>query len=176
MDGITTGMAFLTGLGLPEVLLWVLSFAVVFGILTKIKVFNTKAPAALVSIIVGFMILLAVPGSVVSVIATMSTGLIVAAIGFLVILSLIEVGNIKGTKMAEDKDGNKYNQPMHPFAAHGTIMTIIVIGVAALIFWMSGGAALIGLGALPAIGAGTWLLIVVGLAVLWMFSEAPKEK
>jgi len=175
MTDLTTGMAFLTGLGLPEVLLWVLSFAVVYGILTKVAIFKTKAPAALVSIIVGFMILLAVPGSVISVIATMSTGLIVAAIGFLVILSLIEVGNIKGTKMAEDKAGNKYHQPMHPFAAHGTIMTIIVIGVAALIFWMSGGAALIGLGALPAIGAGSWLLIIVGLAVLWMFSEKEEK-
>jgi hypothetical protein len=171
MDGLTTGMAFLAGLGLPEVLLWVLSFAVVYGVLTKIGVFKTKAPAALVSIIVGFMILLAVPASVVSIIATMSTGLIVAAIGFLVVLALIEVGNVKGHIMGKDAKGNEGPVPVHPFTQHGTIMTILVIGVTALIFWMSGGAALIGLGSLPAIGAGTWLLIVVGLAVLWMFSE-----
>ncbi len=171
MTDLTTGMAFLTGLGLPEVLLWVLSFAVVYGILTKVAIFKTKAPAALVSIIIGFMILLAVPGSVISVIATMSTGLIVAAIGFLVILSLIEVGNIKVVGVKLDEKGNPHKVEDHPFKIHGSIMTILVIGVTALIFWMSGGAALIGLGALPAIGAGSWLLIIVGLAVLWMFSE-----
>jgi len=173
MDGITTGMAFLTGLGLPEVLLWVLTFAVVFGVLTKIGIFKTRAPAALVSIIVGFMILLAVPASVVGVIATLSTGLIVAAIGFLVILALIEVGNIKHVewKGVNEKTGKPVYDERHPFQAHGTVMTIIVIGIVALIFWMSGGAALIGLTSLPAIGMSTWLLIIVGAAVLWMFSE-----
>jgi hypothetical protein len=174
MTDLTTGMAFLTGLGLPEVLLWVLSFAVVYGILTKVAIFKTKAPAALVSIIVGFMVLLAIPAGVISIIATMSTGLIVAAIGFLVLLALIEVSNAKPLHNVGTSDKPNY-QPIHPFWKHGTIMTIIVIGVAALIFWMSGGAALIGLGALPAIGAGSWLLIIVGLAVLWMFSEKEEK-
>ena len=176
MDGLTTGMAFLAGLGLPEVLLWVLTFAVVYGILTKIKIFQTRAPAALVSIIIGFMILLAVPASVISVIATMSTGLIVAAIGFLVILSLIEVGNIGKQQIHKNDKGQVVGITReHPFSEYSTILTIIVIGIVALIFWMSGGAALIGLGSLPAIGAGTWLLIIVGAAVLWMFSEKEEK-
>jgi len=174
MDGITTGLAFLAGLGLPQILLWVLTFAVVFEILTKLNIMK-RAPAAIVSVVVGLFILLAVPVAVIAAIATMSTGMIVAAIGFIVVLALIEVGQIgpRGV-VAQDKDGNKEYGRIHPFSAHSTIMTIVVLAVAALIFWMAGGFALIGLPALPAIGMGTWILITVGLAVLWMLSEAKK--
>jgi hypothetical protein len=172
MDGITTGMAFLTGLGMPEILLWVLTFAVVFGILSKLKIFEKRAPAALISIVVGFFVLLAVPAGLIAVIATMSTGLLVVAIGFLVLLALIEVGNVKSTVLRErTKDGEKYG-PGHPFEAHGTIMAIILIVIAAAIFYLSGGWALLGFGTLPAIGLGTWLLVIVGGAVLWMLSES----
>ena len=50
-----------------------------------------------------------------------------------------------------------------------------VLVLAAIVFWLSGGAALIGFGALPAISMGTWLLVIVGAAVLWMLSESKTE-
>jgi hypothetical protein len=172
MIDVTTGLAFLTGLGLPEILLWVLTFAVVFEILMKLKILS-RAPATLVSIAVGLFILLAVPGAVIAAIATMSTGMIVAAIGFLVVLALIEVGQIgPHGVVAQDEKGNKKFGRIHPFSAHSTIMTIVVLAIAALIFWVAGGFALIGITAFPAIGLGSWLLVVIGAAVLWMLSEA----
>jgi len=172
MDAITTGMVFLTGLGLPEILLWVLTFAVVFGILMKLKIF-TRAPSTLISIVVGFLVLVAVPAALIAVIASMSTGLLVAAIGFLVLLAIIEFANLRHVEIiGKDEQGRPIKDATHPFQKHSTIMTIIVLGVAALIFWVSGGAALIGIGALPAISMGTWLLVIVGAAVLWMLSEA----
>jgi hypothetical protein len=175
MDGITTGMAFLTGLGMPEILLWVLTFAVVFGVLTKLKIFEKRAPAALISIVVGFFVLLAVPAGLITVIATMSTGLLVVAIGFLVLLALIEIGNVKVIRPSErTKEGYKYGE-FHPFSGHGTIMAIILIVIAAAIFYLSGGWALLGFGTLPAISAGTWLLVIVGAAVLWMLSESKEQ-
>jgi len=171
MDGITTGMAFLTGLGLPEILLWVLSFAVIYGIITKVGIFKTKAPAALVSIVVGFMVLLAVPAALMTVIASMSTAMLVIATGFIVLLALIEVSNTKPRYVLKGEKGEGLSPPVHPFEKHGTIMAIILIGIALAIFYLSGGWALIGFGALPAIGAGTWLLVIIGAAVLWMLSE-----
>jgi hypothetical protein len=172
MIDVTTGMAFLTGLGLPEILLWVLTFAVIFGVLMKLKIFS-RAPSALISIVVGFLVLLAVPTALIAVIASMSSGMLIVGIALIVILSFIEFGMIRTTAVREiDKEGKQKLGPAHPFETHGTVMTIIVLAVAALIFWVSGGAALIGIGALPAIGLGTWLLIIVGGAVLWMLSEA----
>jgi hypothetical protein len=174
MDGITTGLAFLSGLGLPQILLWVLTFAVVFEIIKKLNILS-RAPAAIVAMVVGFLVLLAVPAAVIAAIATMSTGLIVAAIGFLVVLSILAVGNIHSIEKLKDKDGNETGiQAVHPFGKHGTKMTILAIVVAALIFIAAGGPALIGISVLPTISLGTWFLIVVGLAVLWMLSEAGK--
>jgi hypothetical protein len=173
MNGITTGLAFLSGLGLPQILLWVLTFAVVFEILKNLKILS-RAPAAIVAMVIGFLVLLAVPVAVITAIATMSTGLIVVAIGFLVVLAIIEVGQIRKLIPIKDKEGNEGYQKAHPFEAHGTIMTILAIAVAAVIFFAAGGPALIGISVLPTISLGTWFLIVVGLAVLWMLSEAGK--
>jgi len=171
MVGITTGMAFLTGLGLPEILLWVLTFAVVFGILTKLSIFKGKAPAALISIAVGFLVLLAVPAALITVIASMSTGMLAVGIGFLVLLALIEISNTKSIIKLRTPEGEK-TEKVHPFQNHGTVMAILLIAITGAIFYLSGGWALIGFGALPAIGAGTWLLVIVGAAVLWMLSGA----
>jgi len=171
MDAITSGMAYVAGLGLPQILLWVLTFAVVFEIVTKLKILG-RAPAAIVSVITGLFVLMAVPVAVITAIATMSTGLIVATIGFLVVLALIEVGQIGTPTKMKDKDGNEIGLGrIHPFSEHTKIMTLVVLGVAALIFVVAGGPALIGLTALPAIGMGTWVLVVIGVAVLWMISE-----
>jgi amino acid transporter len=167
MDGITTGMAFLTGLGLPEILLWVLTFAVVFAVLTKAKIFS-RAPSALVSIVVGFLVLMAVPAALITVIAGMSTGLVALAIGILVFISLIEIAGAKW--IVQTEKGPQVAGSWHQ--GHSTAMAVIVLVLAAIVFWLSGGAALIGFGALPVIGMGSWLLVIVGVAVLWMLSES----
>jgi hypothetical protein len=173
IDVTTTGMAFLTGLGLPEILLWVLSFAVVFGILTKLQIFGRgRAAPALISIVMGFLVLLAVPLALISVIASMSTGFLVVAIGLFVLMAAIELAGIQHPVIKPDKDGKPTIAGYaHPFSAHTTIMLIVLLALGGVIFWMSGGAALIGIGMLPTISVGSWLLIIVGGAVLWMLSE-----
>jgi len=164
MDGITTGMAFLTGLGLPQVLLWVLTFAVVFAVLTKAKIFG-RAPAALVAIVAGVFVLMAVPIALISVIANMSTGLLVLATGILVFISLIFISGASTTIGSGDQ---ARTVPWH--MGHGTAIAAVVLVLAAIAFFVSGGAALVGIG-IPAFGFGTWLLVLVGMAVLWMLSE-----
>lgn len=156
-DLFITGMEFLSGLGLAQVLLWVLTFAVVFGVLTHLKVFK-RAPSTLISIVAGFFVLMAVPASVIAIIATLSTGLIVLAIGIIVLMSLLYISQTHGY-----------------WYKHGTLVALALVVITALIFAGSGGLALIGISTLPAIGTGTWLLFIVGLAVLWMLSEAGEK-
>jgi len=168
VDGITTGLAFVAGLGLPHVLLWVLTFAVVYAVLTKAKVFS-RAPAALVSIVVGVFVLLAVPAAVIGVIGAMSTGLLIVATGILVLVALVEVAGARW--IVTDKDGNRGIHPQGNWlTGHTTAVAIGVLILTAAVFYISGGAALLGIG-IPAFGLGTWIVVLVGMAVLWMLSE-----
>ena len=161
MVDVTTGMAFLTGLGLPEILLWVLAFAVTFGILVELKIFK-RAPSALISIVIGFFVLMAVPAAAISVIATMSTALILAAIGLLVLMTLLVSGGVGGI-----------------YRKFSWVVELAIIALVALVFIGSGGLALIGitLPTLAFLGSIPWVLVVVGLAVIWMIYEsAPKTE
>ena len=158
---------FTAGLGLPEILLWVLTFAVVFAVLTKLKIFS-RGPSALISIAIGFLVLMAVPATLITVIASLSTGLIVVAIGVIVVMALLEVAGAKPI-IGTDKEGKPVKE--HYFVVHSTVTALALIAIAAIIFWFSGGAALIGITALPMLSGGTILLVIVGIAVLWMISE-----
>ena len=172
MIDVTTGLAFLTGLGLPEILLWVLTFAVVFEILSKLQIMR-RAPAALVSIVVGFLVLLAVPAALIAVIATMSTGLVALAIGLIALIALLEVAGAR--HYVKDAKGEKVIAVAPYLSKHATTTAIVLLILAAVIFVASGGLPLIGIGTLPAISMGTWLLVIIGVAVLWMFSEAKEQ-
>lgn len=168
MDGITTGMAWLAGLGLPQILLWVLTFAVVFEVLSRLKILG-RAPAAIVSVITGLFVLMAVPNAVIQVIASMSTGLITLVIGLISLVALLEVAGVR--HITYDKDGKATGA--YPYLQkHGTVVALVLFGLAVAIFVAAGGLGLVGIAALPSIGLGTWVLIAIGVAVLWMFSEA----
>ena len=93
-NGIITGMAWLTSLGLAQVLLWILTFAVVFAVLTKAKIFS-RAPATLISVVAGIFVLMAVPSALIAVISGLSTGLIAVAVGVLVLIALLEVAGAR---------------------------------------------------------------------------------
>lgn len=159
MVSVITGMASLASLGLPEVLLWVLAFAVTFGILVELKIFK-RAPSALISIVIGFFVLMAVPAAAIAVIATMSTALILAAIGLLVLMTLLVSGGVGGI-----------------YRKFSWVVELAIIALVALVFVGAGGLALIGI-SLPSLawlGSIPWILVVVGVAVLWMIYESKEQ-
>ena len=161
MVGVITGMASLTSLGLPEILLWVLAFAITFGILVELKIFK-RAPSALISIVIGFFVLMAAPASVIAVIATMSSTLVLVAVGLLVLVTLLFAGGF-GL-------GGFYGK-IH------WLVELALIAIVALVFIGAGGLALIGI-SLPTlawIGSIPWILVVVGVAVLWMIYESREQ-
>jgi len=156
MVDVITGMASLTSLGLPEVLLWVLTFAVTFGVLVELKIFK-RAPATLISIVIAFLVLMAAPASVISVLETMSTTLILVSIGVLVLMSLLFAGKVGGI-----------------YSKLSWLVELVLIAIVALAFVGAGGLALIGitLPSLAWLGSIPWVLVVIGLAVLWMLYES----
>lgn len=158
---ITTGMAFLTSMGLPEILLWILSFAVIFGILVELKILK-KAPAALISLVLAFFVLMAAPVAVISVLATMSTGLVLLAIGALVLISLL----------AATGSHEHYGK-------HTVWVALAVIVIVTLLFVGAGGLAVIGLSTGPVVAfvsSVPWFLVIIGGAVIWMLYEAGKSE
>lgn len=171
MAGIATGLAFLSGLGLPQVLLWLLTFAIVYELATRTNVVANDKIAAIIALVVGFLVLMAVPTAVITAISTMSTGMIVAVIGVLVVLSVFEMGQILKPvyhgKDEEGKDIKTYERPIH---AHSTIATIVALVVAVAIFAMAGGPALIGIPSLsiPFIPAYAWFVVLAIAAVYWV--------
>jgi hypothetical protein len=175
MADVTSGIAFLEGLGLPEILLWILSFAVIFEVLIRAGIMR-KAPAALVAVALATLVLFAAPIALITTISSMSSSLVLVLIGFFVILAIIEFANIRLLGEGEsttDKDGKTTTKKAlyHPFQKHGKMVTIVVLLIALLIFWLSGGAALLGLGNIPSMGV-PWVFVIIGIAVLWLMYEA----
>jgi len=159
------GCPFTDGFGIASILLWVLTFAISFAVLKKTVL--GKRTGALVAIVVAFLVLMTVPTALLQFIASMSTGLVVLAIGALVLLSFLELSGtaniIEGTVIT-------------PFTMkYGTILTLIAVAIIIAMFVNFGGLTLIGITALPAIAPGMWLIGLVGVAVIWMLSEEPKE-
>jgi len=150
------GCPFTDGFGIASILLWVLSFAISFAVLKNTVL--GKRTGALVAIVIAFLVLMTVPTAVLQFVASMSTGLIVLAIGALVLLSVFNLSGTGGI-------WGKYN----------TIITLVVIAIIVAMFVNFGGLGLIGITALPAIAPGMWLIGLVGVAVIWMLSE-PKEE
>ena len=148
------GCPFTSGFGIAEILLWVLTFAITFAVL-KGTVLG-KRTGALVAIAVAFLVLMTVPTALIEFVASMSTGLIVLAIGALVLLSVFGLSQTGGSIWG------KYN----------TIISLIVAAIVIAMFASFGGLGLIGITTLPTIAPGMWLLILVGAAIIWMLSES----
>ena len=153
-----------SGFGLPEILLWVLSFAVIYTFANRIM---GKKPAALVSIALGFFVLMAAPAALITAIAGMSTGFLALSVGLIVVVAIISM--VRPVQVVgKDKDGNPITADW--LGAHSTAVAVVLIALAGLIIWTYGGAQLIGITSLPAIGAVPAILVIVGAAVLWMLS------
>ena len=150
------------GLGFVHILLWVLTFAIVFGLLRAMKAFgDNKKVSALVSIVLAFFVIIAVPTTVIAVVSGLSNSLIVLAIGLVIVMALL---GIVGVSISDT--WKKW-------------IAILIALIAIAVFAGAGGLSLIGLGSLPALGTlfstGTWVLILMGIAVLWMLSEDNKQ-
>jgi hypothetical protein len=149
----------LCGLGLPELLLWLLVFAIVFGILSVIGIFGKgKKINALIALVIAFFVLLSVPTSVMTVISSLSNSFIVLAVTLIVLMSFIYIA--LGT------------EAQATWKSYAKWVALAMVLIAILVFMGSGGLGFIGIGTLPAIAFNveTITLILVGIAVLWLIA------
>ena len=161
-------VALISGLGLPEVLLWVLSFAIVYTAVTKLG-FMGKKPAVLISLAIGFFVLMAAPAALITAIAGMSTGFLALMTGLIVVVSVFAALRPVQMTVNRDKDGKVTGTTSVDWlGSHSTAVSVVLILAAGLIFWTYGGAQLIGITSLPTFGAVPWILVILGAAVLWM--------
>jgi hypothetical protein len=155
----------LCGLGLPEILLWVLVFAIIYGILNMLNIFGKadatgkKHPAhkihALIALVMAFFVLMSVPLSVIAIITSMSNSFVVIAMSLIVVIALLQVA-VQKNYFTEAK-----------WVGYVALALVIVM---ALVFIGAGGLAFIGLSSLPAVGISleTIVLAVIVIAVLWL--------
>lgn len=164
-----TACSLTSGFGLPEILLWVLSFALIYTFAARIM---DKKPAALVAIALGFFVLMAAPAALITAIAGMSTGFLALTVGLIIIVALFAtLRPVSKVPVGIDEKTGKVKLAETDFlGAHGTAVSVVLIALAGLIVWTYGGAQLIGITSLPAIGAVPVILVIVGAAVLWMLS------
>jgi len=159
---------------LSEILLWLLSFAVLFGILEQANMPNSKSARALISIGIAFLVIMSAPNSLVPVLSSMSSGLILVGLGLLVLIIFFEVTGIKFGKDVLGKDGKPIaSAPVSLFEKYGYIFAIAFALIAILIFVNSGGLTLLGwnINLSSASNITVIFLSLIIIAVLWMVKD-----
>ncbi len=148
-------------IGLPEILLWLLTYAIVYGVLAQVEIPKSKSARSVIAIVSGFLVLMSQPAEILTVLSQMAGDMLLIIIGILVLLVLLEVS---GFKTGEHIVGETYKK-------HIFLVALILIAVA--IFVSAGGLQLLGWsGAVFNIDWNTiFFLIIVIAAIAWMASE-----
>lgn len=175
------GLAEIERLGFPDILLWLLTFAVVYGVLTQVKVPQSNAARAIIAIVTGFLVLLAAPAQLESVLSQVSANLILVVLAILALIVFLEVAGVKTRgKMYFDKEGKRiyeHDNPISYLEYHGKIAAAVIILIVIVIFVGAGGLSLIGLPNIPQINTtGSFFFIVIIIAVIWMIAESSGGK
>lgn len=170
VDGSTVGM-FLQRLGFADIMLWLLTFAIMYGVLGQANVPKSKEARAIISIVVGLLVLFAAPQTLVAFLAQMSTSFVLVAIGLLVLVVFLEAAGIKYMAPHLDRAGNptgKFDE--HPFLSkHPTITGITFVIIAILVFIGAGGLNLIGLKIPYGFDVtGVIFFVAIIVAILWI--------
>ncbi len=181
MSSHLTALAQLERLGFPDLLLWLLTFAVVYGVLSQAKVPKSAASRAIIAIVSGLFVLMAAPASLISVISKMSTNLIVLILGLLTLIVFLEAAGVHVgkniLKFGKDEKGNPKSEQVSRqgklFEKHPMEFAIILIVLAGLVFVGSGGLKLLGgnisFSEVNIVSVG--FLVAVVLAVLVLYLE-----
>jgi hypothetical protein len=155
----------INALSLPEIILWLLVYAVVYGILTHVGIPKTNSSRAIIGIAVSTLVLLYKPYELISVLSKISSSMLVVLIGLLLLLVFTEMLGLK----FGGQEGKKFYE--HETMAKVLFIILALVGIA--IFINSGGLELLGFE--TTIGTINWntviFLLIVVLAIWWMASE-----
>ncbi len=148
--------------GFPLILLWLLSLAITYGILSHVKIPESISARGVISIVVSFLILFAVVASqVVNFVTNLIVASVMIAFGLLIVVMFLEIAGAK-------KEG-KHIFALHPKFFGGAIVVLMI-----LIFIGAGG---LGILNIPEIKITTpilaiiFFLIIMVVAIWIMFKE-----
>ncbi len=171
----------LQNLGIAQILLFLLSFAVVYGLLKQYKVPKSNAAQTMIGLAIAFLTIMAAPVALVSILTEMSANLILVAVGLLVLIIFLEVAGVKSTVAYKNpKAVSKENpegwekKPISIFERYGYAFAIVLGIIAILIFINAGGLGLIGVQNINLSSASTTTIvffIIILLAIFWLIGE-----
>ena len=170
-------LAWLSNMGLPEIMLWLLSFAIVFGILEKLKFIPNKEINAIIAMVTGFLVLLATPLETISVLASMSQSLILVVLGLLVLLVFIEVAGLRHIERWKDDKGQLHEAEVTFFSENKQVLGLGFLLVGILVFIGAGGLELLGwnVDLTGTLSTSMLFFVVVIIAILWMITASGKS-
>jgi hypothetical protein len=156
----------LRAIGFQLVLLWLLTLAVVYGILSHMELPKSITARGVISIVSAFMVLLAAAGTqAADFISTLVTSSVLVAFGLIIAMIFLE---ITGTKAGGE----------HIFAKHPRFFGAALIILAILIFIGAGGLSLLNIPVFalsdPLIAIIFFLLIMV--ASIWILVKESDKK
>jgi len=166
-------------LGFPDVLLWLLTFAIIFGVLTQSKMPKSSAARGILAIGIASLVMLSAPAGLIGFISEMSSGLILVVIVLLVLIAFFEAAGVKGEEVYDEK-GNKTGRKTI-IAQYPTYFGAALVIVAILVFLGAGGWNLLGFQNVTLKGMGSQsmtgiiFLAAVVIGVLWMIMESGKK-
>jgi hypothetical protein len=155
----------LRAMGFQLVLLWLLTLAVVYGILSHLELPKSITTRGVISIVSSFLVLVAVAGTqAANFVSNLATSSIVIAFSLMVLMIFLD---ITGTKAGGE----------HIFAKYPKFFAAALIIIAILVFVGAGGMSFI---AIPSISISTpivaiGLFLIVMMASVWiLFKEGEK--
>jgi hypothetical protein len=162
-------------LGFADVILWVISFALIYGLMSQAKIPKDKASRAIIGFVAAFLVLMASPASLITTITNLGTSLLVVLLGIMILLIFIEAGQVKHYKEKRGKteEGKEYayHEEIKLFHKSPKVTAMILIMAAAVIFLAAGGLNLANIN-LPIDPMGGIFLAMVALAILWLVTES----
>lgn len=161
MPGIEAMIATLRGAGFMLVLLWILTLAVVYGILSHVNIPKSRSVQGVISIIAAFLVLFAAAaGPAATFVSNLVVAGIVVAFGLIIVVIFFELLGLKAGEVF----------PKHPrfFAA-----ALIILAI--LIFIGAGGLGIINIPSIAMtepIAAILFFLAIMAMAVWVLMREA----
>jgi len=149
--------------GFQLVLLWLLTLAVVYGILSHVEIPKSLSARGVISICLAFLVLLAAAaGQAATFVSNLVTASILVAFGLMFAVIFIEIAGAK-------------HEGKHVLTMHPKFFGIIILLLTALIFIGAGGLGLLNLPSIsitsPTIAI-LFFLIIMAVAVWIMFKES----
>ena len=177
MEFIPRGMEGLLGVEFfTYVLPWLLTFAIVYGILSHVgdKGMPQSKPARSVIALVMAFIVAPFLGPWVQVLMNMIGSLVVLIAGLLVLIVFLEVMGTKKSVLVKNKDGKVVENELSIFEAYGTWFAVLFVIIGVIVFMSSGGLQALGW-EVPIEIVYNWplmfFLAIVAIAIWWMSSE-----